>query len=86
MSGECVPFGTWDDTLAGWKGRGWSICWKTPDTVLYSTYIRKYFVLLCQRFSVGEEVCLVFPTVLPIKVLNFFLRLDLLARSIFVLF
>jgi hypothetical protein len=26
-----------DDTLAGWRGGGGSIFWKTPDTALYST-------------------------------------------------
>jgi hypothetical protein len=25
-------------TLAGWRGGGGSIFWKTPDTALYSTY------------------------------------------------
>jgi hypothetical protein len=28
-----------EDTLAGWKGGGGSIFWKTPDTALYSTYV-----------------------------------------------
>ncbi len=27
-----------EDTLAGWKGDGGSIFWKTPDAALYSTY------------------------------------------------
>ena len=31
-------------TFAGWRGDGGSIVRKTPDTALYSTYIRKYFV------------------------------------------
>jgi hypothetical protein len=26
-----------EDTLAGWRGGGGSICCKTPDTALYST-------------------------------------------------
>jgi hypothetical protein len=28
-----------EDTLAGWKGGGGSIFFKTPDTALYSTYV-----------------------------------------------
>jgi hypothetical protein len=28
-----------EDTLAGWRGGGGSIFWKTQDTALYSTYI-----------------------------------------------
>jgi hypothetical protein len=28
------------DTLAGWRGGRGSIVWKTPDTTLYSTYVR----------------------------------------------
>jgi hypothetical protein len=41
--GECEPpplvRGEEEDTLAGWKGGGGSIFWKTPDTALYSTYV-----------------------------------------------
>jgi hypothetical protein len=28
-----------EDLLAGWRGGGGSIFWKTPDTALYSTYV-----------------------------------------------
>jgi hypothetical protein len=28
-----------EDTLAGWRGGGGSIIWKTPDTALSSTYV-----------------------------------------------
>ncbi len=28
-----------EGTLAGWRGGGGSIFWKTPDTALYSTYV-----------------------------------------------
>ncbi len=28
-----------EDTLAGWRGGGGSIFWKTLDTALYSTYV-----------------------------------------------
>jgi hypothetical protein len=28
-----------EDILAGWRGDGGSIFWKTPDTALYSTYV-----------------------------------------------
>jgi hypothetical protein len=40
-----------EDTLAGWKGCGGSIFWKTPDTALWVLYIRKYFMVL----SIGTE-------------------------------
>ncbi len=33
-----------EDTLAGWKGDGGSIFWKTPDTALYSTYLSTLWV------------------------------------------
>ncbi len=43
------PFGAGgEDTLAGWKGGGGSIFWKTPDTALYSTH--KYFVVCTFHF------------------------------------
>jgi hypothetical protein len=29
----------WEDILAGWRGGGWSIVRKTPDTALYSIYV-----------------------------------------------
>jgi hypothetical protein len=32
-------FGAGEDILAGWRGGGGSIFWKTPDTALYSTYV-----------------------------------------------
>ncbi len=47
-AGECVPspppspppaFGGGEGTLAGWRGGGGSIVWKTPDTALYSEYV-----------------------------------------------
>jgi hypothetical protein len=28
-----------EHTLAGWRGGGGSIFWKTPDTALYTTYV-----------------------------------------------
>jgi hypothetical protein len=31
-----------EDTLAGWRGGGGSIFWKTPDTALYSTYVNTF--------------------------------------------
>ena len=34
-----LPLVRGEDTLAGWKGGGGSIFWKTPDTDLYSTYV-----------------------------------------------
>ncbi len=39
----CVPpaFGAGEDTLAKWRGGGGSIFWKTPETALYSTYVKK---------------------------------------------
>ncbi len=40
------------DTLAGWKGGGGSIFWKTPDTALYSTYVRT----LCLKSGGHEDV------------------------------
>ncbi len=46
--GECVPrlrCGG-EDTLAGWKGGGGSIFWKTPDTALYSTYVSTLWLRL----------------------------------------
>jgi hypothetical protein len=33
-----------EDTLAGWKGGGGSIFWRTPDTALYSTYVSTLWV------------------------------------------
>jgi hypothetical protein len=33
------PPGRGGETLAGWRGGGGSIFWKTPDTALYSTYV-----------------------------------------------
>ncbi len=47
--GECVctpPLVRGEDTLAGWRGGGGSIFWKTPDTALYSTYVRWNLFLL----------------------------------------
>jgi hypothetical protein len=38
-----------EDTLAGWKGGGGSIFWKTPDTALYSTYVST----LCLARTIG---------------------------------
>jgi hypothetical protein len=40
LPGECVlpAFGAGEDALAGWKGGGGSIFWKTPDTAMYSSY------------------------------------------------
>jgi hypothetical protein len=32
------------DTLAGWRGGGGSIFWKTPDIALYSTYVSSLWV------------------------------------------
>jgi hypothetical protein len=43
-------FGAGGDTLAGWRGGGGSIFWKTPDTCSV-LYIRKYFVLLHNSLS-----------------------------------
>jgi hypothetical protein len=40
--GECVyppPLVRGENTLAGWRGGGGSIFWKTQDTVLYSTSV-----------------------------------------------
>jgi hypothetical protein len=39
--GEYVPppLVRGEDTLAGWRGGGGSIFWKTSDTALYSTYV-----------------------------------------------
>jgi len=34
-----LPLVRREDKLAGWKGGGGSIFWKTPDTALYSTYV-----------------------------------------------
>ncbi len=31
-------FDAGENTLAGWRGGGGSIFWKTPDIALYSTY------------------------------------------------
>jgi hypothetical protein len=33
-----------EDTLAGWRGGGGSIIWKTPDKALYSTYVNIFWV------------------------------------------
>jgi hypothetical protein len=43
--GECVvyppPFGGGGEGHTRWVERGWrSIYWKTPDTALYSTYLK----------------------------------------------
>jgi hypothetical protein len=35
-----------EDTLAGWRGGGGSIFWKTQDTALYSTYIVSSLLLM----------------------------------------
>jgi hypothetical protein len=69
--GECVPFRTGGGHTR-WVERGWGVNMLEDARHCSVLYIRKYFVLLCQRFNVGEEVCLAFQIVLPIKVLNFF--------------
>ncbi len=40
-----------EDTLAGWRGGGGSIFWKTRDTALYSTYVSTLWCAVCQRTS-----------------------------------
>jgi hypothetical protein len=48
-----------EDTLAGWKGRGGSIFWKTPDTALYSTYVSTLWLnslRICHREGIGATV------------------------------
>jgi hypothetical protein len=43
----CTPaFGAGEDTLAGWRGGGGSIFWKTQDTALYSTYVSTLLLAL----------------------------------------
>jgi hypothetical protein len=82
----CVPFGTGGGHTR-WVERRWGVNMLKDARHCIVLYIRKYFVLLCQRFSVGEKVFSTFPIVHPITVLNlFFMMLDLLARSNFVLF
>jgi hypothetical protein len=39
-----LPFVRGENTLAGWKGGGGSIFWKTPDTALYSTYVSTLWI------------------------------------------
>jgi hypothetical protein len=41
-------FGAGEDTLAGWRGGGGSIFWKTPDTALYSTYVSTLWRILTE--------------------------------------
>ncbi len=33
-----------EDTLAGWRGGGGSIFWKTPDTALYSINVSTFWL------------------------------------------
>jgi hypothetical protein len=40
------PLERGEDALAGWRGGGESIFWKTPDTALYSTYVSTLCLLL----------------------------------------
>ncbi len=68
---KCTPLRLWcvgDDTLAGWRGGGGSIVWKTPDTALYSIYVSTLcrikgtmptkqsllFTVNCQKFAVSN--------------------------------
>jgi hypothetical protein len=47
-----TAFGAGEDTLAGWRGGGESIFWKTPDTALYSTYVSTLWV---QGLDPGQQ-------------------------------
>ncbi len=38
-----------EDTLAGWRGGGGTIFWKTPDTALYSTYVSTLWLKVTDR-------------------------------------
>ncbi len=68
--GKCVPFGTGGGHTRCVE-RGWGVNMLEDARHCSVLYIRKYFVLLCQRFSVGEEVRSASSLVVYSKVLNF---------------
>jgi hypothetical protein len=81
-----LPLVRGEDKLAGWRGSGGSIVWKTPDTALYSIYVST----LCTARFVGTMVKLrggnqresrsgrLHPQLFPVQLFNDDLRLGLL--------
>ncbi len=47
-----------EDTLAGWKGGGGSIFWKTPDTALYSTYVSTLWPWVYLEYTLSQYLWL----------------------------
>ncbi len=51
VSGYPPPLERGEDTLAGWRGGGASIFWKTSDTALYFMYVSTLRVQISQKDS-----------------------------------
>jgi hypothetical protein len=56
-----------EDKLAGWRGGGGSIFWKTPDTALYSTYVSTLWLYPSGNFSSLKYLMTTFPLVLLLQ-------------------